>query len=143
MFIWDDVIAGAIKIIDKVIPDPQAKAEAQFKIMQLQQQGEFKQIETELALATAQTDINKVEAANPNLWVSGWRPAIGWTSALALFTYYVPYCITATIIWAHLCWTTGTLAARPDLGIADLIGLVASMLGVASLRTYEKKLGVN
>lgn len=142
MFGIDDLIGAGLKILDKVIPDPAQKAEAQLKLLQLQQAGEFKEMEIQLAMMTAQTDINKTEAANPNLWVSGWRPAIGWTSAIALFTYYVPYCITATVIWAHLCWTTGTLAQRPDLGIADLLGLVASMLGVAGMRTYEKKIGV-
>ena len=32
----------------------------------------------------AQIEINKVEAAHLSVWVSGWRPFIGWVAGLAL-----------------------------------------------------------
>lgn len=42
MFAIDDIINAGLKIIDKVIPDPTAKAEAQQKLLELQQNGELK-----------------------------------------------------------------------------------------------------
>lgn len=38
----DDIIATGLKIIDKVIPDPTAKAEAQLKLQELVQSGQLK-----------------------------------------------------------------------------------------------------
>ena len=37
MFGIDDIIGVGMKILDKVIPDPTAKAEAQAKLLELQQ----------------------------------------------------------------------------------------------------------
>lgn len=90
----------------------------------------------------AQVDVNKTEAAHGSLFVAGWRPAVGWTCAIALFCYYVPYILAATVLWVVQVWTTGQLVARPDLGIADLMGLVFALLGMSTLRTLEKAKGV-
>jgi hypothetical protein len=130
------------KILERFVPDPAQKAAAALELFKAQQAGEFKEADIQLQLLTAQTDINKIEAANLNTFVSGWRPAIGWVCAMSLFTYYVPYCIVSTVIWAHQCWITNALVQRPDLGIADLLGLVAAMLGIAGMRTAEKFRGV-
>ena len=35
-------------------------------------------------LAKAQIEVNKVEAASSSLWVSGWRPAVGWVCVLGM-----------------------------------------------------------
>lgn len=90
----------------------------------------------------AQLEVNKAEAASGSLFNGGWRPAIGWTCALSLFCYYVPYVLAATILWIVQVVQTGTLMPRPDLGIADLLGLVFAMLGMSSLRTAEKMKGI-
>lgn len=136
-------IADLIKDgLDRIIPDPTQRAAATFQLEQLKQAGEFKDIDSQLAMALAQDDTNKVEAASGNLFVSGWRPAIGWVCAASLFTYYVPYCLVATVVWAHQVWVAQSLVARPDLGIADLIGLLSAMLGIAGMRTAEKFRGV-
>ena len=42
---------------------------------------EAKALELEGLAQKAQTDINLVEAQNPKLFVSGWRPAVGWLCA--------------------------------------------------------------
>lgn len=90
----------------------------------------------------AQIDLNKTEAATGSLFVGGWRPAIGWTCAIALFCYYVPYVLAATVLWIWQVIQTGQLVTRPDLGIADLLGLVFAMLGMSTLRSAEKLKGV-
>ena len=35
-------------------------------------------------IAKAQIEVNKVEAASSSLWVSGWRPAVGWVCVLGM-----------------------------------------------------------
>ncbi len=94
------------------------------------------------AIDLAQIDVNKTEAQHASMFVAGWRPAIGWTCAAALFCYYVPYVLAATILWIWQVIQTGQLVTRPDLGIADLIGLVLAMLGMSGLRSAEKMRGV-
>lgn len=136
MSIWE-IIAGPIfKIVDKLIPDPQAKAQAQLQILQMQQAGEFKELETQVQLAKAQTDINQEEAKNPSLFVSGWRPAVGWTCVLGL--------IYTFIVQPLLSWysANGKFSAPPALDMGTLLMLLGGMLGLGGMRTVEKINGV-
>ena len=70
------------KLIDKFFPDPTQAAKAKADLLQMQVQGELQQM-------AGQLEINKVEAANTSVFVSGWRPAIGWVCAVALFYQYL------------------------------------------------------
>lgn len=56
------------KLIDKLIPDPAAKAKAQFDLLQLQQQGEFKDEENRFSAIIA-------EAKSEDKWTSRARPS--------------------------------------------------------------------
>lgn len=51
------LISAGVSIIDKVIPDPEAKAEAQRRLIELQQNGELAKIANE-------TELLKVEQGN-------------------------------------------------------------------------------
>lgn len=103
---------------------------------------DLREKEIEQKIDLAQIEVNKIEASTGSLFNGGWRPAIGWTCAISLFCYYVPYVLAATILWIWQVIQTGQLVTRPDLGIADLIGLVMAMLGMSTLRTAEKVKGV-
>lgn len=103
---------------------------------------DLREKELDQAVDLAQIEVNEAEAATGSLFNGGWRPAIGWTCALALFCYYVPYILAATVLWVATVVQTGQLVSRPDLGIADLLGLVLSMLGMSTLRTAERFKGV-
>lgn len=118
------------KIIDALGLDPAAKAKAALDLATLQQNGELDRLAKEVGLLQDQIEVNKIEAGSSSLFVSGWRPAIGWVCAAALFSYYVPYVVAATVLWIIVVIHTGQLVARPDLGIADLIGLLGAMLGI-------------
>jgi hypothetical protein len=37
----------------------------------------------------AQLEVNKVEAAHKSLFVSGWRPAVGWVCVLGMFGNFI------------------------------------------------------
>ena len=137
------VVGGLIKdIVDRAFPDKTEAARINAQLQANMTQERLAQLQADLQLALGQQDINKVEAANPSIFVSGWRPAIGWSCAVAIFTYYVPYAIATTGMWVYQCIHTSTLVARPDFGITDLLGLVGTLLGLAGMRTAEKFKGV-
>lgn len=101
-------------------------------------EAEAKLLEMEFIAQKAQTDINLVEARNPNLFVSGWRPFIGWVCGVALAWQFLGHPI---FIWAIKL--SGSTLEPPKLDTDGLMGLVIAMLGMGSLRTYEKFKGVN
>jgi Holin of 3TMs, for gene-transfer release len=129
-----DPISAALDLgntlITRIFPDPAQADQAKLKLLELQKSGE-------LAQMTAQTDINKVEASNPSLFVSGWRPAIGWVCALALAYQYLLRPLSGTI--ASLFGVT--LPPLPGLD-ENLWQLMMGMLGMGGLRTFEKIQGV-
>lgn len=138
MSIWDTVAAPIIAIINKIVPDKAAAAQAVATLQQLQVQGalqeEFAQLQ---AVTSAQSDVDKVEAANANTFVSGWRPAIGWICGAALASQYI---LRPVLQWGF------TIAHQPLPtlpGIDDnLWQLMFGLLGLGTLRTFEKVKGV-
>lgn len=134
-----DVLLGPTfgKIIDKIFPDPAAKAQAQLAMIQAQQAGEFKEIDAQLAMAKGQTDTNLAEASNTKLFVSGWRPFIGWICGLGLASQFIvaPFATWAATLIGHP-------VTFPTLDLGTLMTLLAGMLGLGTLRTTEKINGV-
>ena len=118
------------KVIDRVIPDPAAAAEAKLKLATLEQNGE-------LTAMLAQTDTNKVEAASDSVFVAGWRPSVGWVCSGALAFQFI---IAPTIQWGMALY--GKDVVLPPLDTGTLIALLMSMLGVGGMRTIEKLNGV-
>src|ERR1700679_698212 len=89
MGVFDMVAAPILDIVNKLIPDPAAKAQMQLEVAQLAQQTEFKELDNQLATTAQQTDTNKVEAASTSLFVAGWRPFIGWICGSTLAYTYI------------------------------------------------------
>jgi len=91
---------------------------------------------------TNQVEINKIEAASPSWWNSGWRPYIGWILGTSLGVYFIPMFVIGTWLWARQVIGTGICAPPPDLGIGQVISLLGGMLGFGTFRLLEKKWGV-
>lgn len=131
-----ELVAAGMKVLDKVLPDPAAKAAAQLELLKLQQAGEFKAMEAELALSLAQTDINKVEAGSEDNFVRRWRPAMGWCCVAIFAANYigVPF----------LAWISPffEIPPPPRLEMGEVLPVLLGMLGLGGLRTIEKKAGV-
>jgi hypothetical protein len=77
-------------------------------------------------LAKGQLEVNKVEAAHKSLFVSGWRPAIGWISGFAL--------MYSTILAPIL----GIWFVVPPVDSSLLTTVLMGMLGLGAMRTVEK-----
>lgn len=127
------------KVLDRILPDPQAKAEAQLKLAQLAHTGDLAMLDAEVKLATAQTAVNQVEAANPKPFVSGWRPMVGWVCATGMASAFV---VGPFFTWASAWIATGHPGPWPTLDTGTLMTCLMGMLGLGTLRTYEKKNGV-
>lgn len=126
MFGFDDVLKEGLGIINKFIPDRNeaAKAAAEYETALLNIQAQQ---------AIAQTEVNKIEAGNDNVFIAGWRPFIGWTCGIAFAYHYVVQPIVLLI-----CAMTSTPVAKPDFDMNTLLTVLLGMLGLGGLRTYEK-----
>src|SRR4030042_267363 len=45
----------------------------------------------EAELMKAQIEVNKIEASSTSIFVAGWRPAVGWVCACALFYHFIGF----------------------------------------------------
>ena len=91
-----------------------------------------------IELAKAQIELNTQGAKHRSIWVAGWRPFIGWVLGLGLFFYYPVRFAVATYLWVKEVLESGLLVDYP-IDAADMIQMVLAMLGMAGLRSYEKK----
>lgn len=107
----------ATSVINKIWPD--------------KTQQEKDQLAAAVALVNGQIDINKAEATNPNWFVSGWRPYIGWICGTGLGYQFLVYPILIAYV---------PKIVQLDMG--TLLTLLGGMLGLSIQRTYEKVQGV-
>lgn len=123
-------------LIERFLPDPEKKAAAQLELLKMQQSGELAALAATTDLAKAQLAVNEKEAQNASLFVSGWRPAIGWVCALALFYQFI-----LRPLGVFVAQYVGHPIPNPP-GLDDTLWqLLFGMLGLGSLRTFEKVKG--
>ena len=121
-------------LIDRLFPDPAAKAAAQLELLKMQQAGELAQLAAETDLAKLQIQTNIEEAKSTNWWVAGWRPAIGWVcgAGLAYAALVEPCARFAAKVWFG--YTGDCPVIDTDLTLQILMG----MLGLGAMRSVEK-----
>ena len=133
---WPAILAAATTIIDKVIPDAQAAADAKLRAMELAQKGELAVLDADLRLALGQMEINKAEAATDR-FRGGWRPAVGWCCVAGLAYQF--------LVQPLLPWVVALFGAQvPPLPAIDndtLMVLLTGMLGLGGMRTFERVKG--
>lgn len=109
----------ATSVINKIWPDKSEQERAQ------------------LAMATSvvmgQMEINKVEAANPSRFVSGWRPFIGWVCGAGCAWNW----IGLPMLKAG-CAIGRVAVDLSPADVAEMMPLLVAMLGLGGYRTYEK-----
>ena len=132
------------KVLDVLGLDPQVKLEATQKMAELTQTGELARLAADTDLEKimlqndgAQINANNTEASNSNLFVSGWRPFIGWICGVGL-AWHVFLASMVTfgdqVFGGHL--------VAPGVPWEDLKWTLGIMLGFGGLRTWEKFRGV-
>ena len=130
-----DPISAALDLgttlINKIFPDPAQASEAKLKLLEMQQNGE-------LAQMTSQTDINKIEASNTSIFVSGWRPFVGWVCGSAFALHYLLMPVVNFVIVMN-----GSKEVILSFDMQTLLTLLMGLLGLGGMRTYEKVQGVS
>ena len=113
----------ATSVINKIWPDKSDQ--------------EKQQLAAAVMVVQGQLDVNRVEAANPSMFVAGWRPAVGWVCALALlYQFFIrPLLAFIFVVAGH------PLPVLPGID-NTLWELLFGMLGLGGLRTVEKVKGV-
>ena len=84
-------------------------------------------------LAKGQLEVNKVEAASASLFVSGWRPAVGWVCVLGMAGNFIVIPISNFIL--ALVDSTVTI---PLIDTATMMPVLMGMLGLGAMRSAEK-----
>ena len=120
MSILNSLIKPITSLLDKVIEDKDIKNNIAFELATMAER--YAQ-----ELSKGQLEVNKVEAAHNSLFVSGWRPAIGWICGLAL--------LYSTILAPIL----GIWFTVPPVDSSLLTSVLMGMLGLGAMRSYEKK----
>ena len=88
------LIEAGLRIIDKIIPDPTAKAEAKLRLLEVQQTGDLAEVEAAMNVVVA-------EAKSEHALTSQWRPItmLVFTAIVANNYIIAPY-LSATFGWS-------------------------------------------
>lgn len=98
---------------------------------------EKEQLAAAVMVVQGQLDINKVEAGNPNWFVSGARPFIMWVCGFGCAWNW----IGLPVVKASLA-IAGHPIALAAADLSEMMPLLLGMLGLGGLRTVEKVQGV-
>ena len=130
---WTLLIDPIARLLDKLIPDPEARARAQIELMKSERQFDLEEFRLAVSADQMQADINRQEAAHPNLFIAGWRPFIGWVCGVAFAYHFVLQPLLAFAIANN-----GGEAKLPAFDMDALSTVLMGMLGLGGLRTIEK-----
>ena len=116
------------KVIDSVHTSEEEKGKIKIKLQELENEINSKQMEVNLADAkSTATDISGILQRS-------WRPLIGFSAALGIFFEYV----LKPFIVFFLGVFNIEVGPLPQMNMEQLMPLVMALLGMASLRTFEK-----
>ena len=117
-------------LLDKFIPDADEKAKLAHEIATLAERQAHE-------IAKAQIEVNKTEAASASLFVSGWRPAVGWVCVGGLgFNFLI---VPLGNFYLNI---TGSTIVIPALDLSQMMTVLLGMLGLGAYRSFEKVKGV-
>lgn len=125
--------------LDKFVANPQAKAEALFKLQELAAKQDSEQLQAEVQRIMGQIEINKIEAASEDKFTKRPRPFIMWVCGISLaYSFLIePFMrFIAQVIFHY----SGPF---PVLQMGELTTILMGLLGLGAMRTLEKVKGVS
>ena len=124
-----DLVTIGAKLLDKIIPDKDARERAQAELIKAAQDQDFQR-------DMAQIELNKEEAKS-DPFRGGWRPFVGWTCGVAFAMHFVLFPVVNFFL-VGAGYEQITVAFDMDTLLTVLLG----MLGLGGLRTVEKWKGI-
>jgi len=126
MSLVGQLVGPVTGLLDKFIEDKDQKAMLAHKIATMSE-------EHHQDLMKAQLEVNKVEAGHSSLFVSGWRPFIGWTCGLGMFGNFI------TIPFSNFVLAlAGIDIVIPLVPLETMMPVLMGMLGLGAMRSFEK-----
>ena len=130
MSILKSLIQPVTSILDKFIPDADTKQKIAHEIATMAEKYAHES-------AMAQIEVNKTEARHRNLFVAGWRPAVGWVCVLSMASNFLV--IPMANFTLALADSTVNI---PLIDLSTMMPVLLGMLGLGAFRTVEKTKGV-
>jgi len=124
------VVKGFMDGFDNLFTSDEERAKAELKMTKLLSEPHMIQAMTNLK-----------EAEHPSLFVSGWRPALGWLCVVLLAYAWIGR--DFIIIGLGLFDQTDIVEQLPGIDAGEIMTLVLALLGLGMTRTYEKIKGVS
>jgi len=124
--IVESVVGVAGKVLDKFVEDKDLKRKLE---------AELKSQIISLDLAQAQANIE--QAKHSSVFIAGARPAIMWICAFGLGWQFIFQPVT---VWLFTAFNSDIVL--PMLETEGLMPLTLSLLGLGSMRTFEKHKGI-
>lgn len=129
-------------LVERLVPDPVARTQAEQALTQLIAQREQALITALQKESEQQNAINLVEAQSPSIFVAGWRPACAW---ICTFGFAYSFILAPIVAWfsAIVGVALGiALPVPPSLDNGSLMTMLLGLLGLGGLRAAEKINGV-
>ena len=126
MSILASLVGPVTSLLDKFIPDADKKNAIAFELATLAEKHAQE-------LAKGQLEVNKTEAAHKNLFVAGWRPAVGWVCCLGMASNF----IVIPMVNFALALSSSPITV-PLIELSEMMPVLLGMLGLGAMRTVEK-----
>ena len=124
------LIAPVAGLLDKFIEDKDQKNALAHEIATMAQKHAQEN-------AKAQIEVNKTEAGHKSLFVSGWRPAVGWVCCIGMASNFL------VIPMANFALALAqSPVVVPVLQLSEMMPVLLGMLGLGGMRSAEKFKGV-
>jgi len=126
MGLLDSVLEIGSKILDRVIPDANARALAKEELERALNDQDFQ-------IAMEQIKINAIEAQSESFFKSGWRPSVGWICSIAFGLHFV-----ILPLFNYFLMLCGKQPILVPFQMDTLLTVLLGLLGMGTLRTVEK-----
>ena len=121
------VIESVGKVAEHFVTTDKERMAMELEAKKLEQQNDM-----------AQIGVNTEEARSNSLFVSGWRPFVGWVCGFGLA--YVGIILPLGQFIASVVY--GYTGKFPEIDTSITMQVLFGMLGLSGMRTYEKTKGV-
>ena len=125
------LLGPATQLLDKFVEDKDKKNELAHEIATMAERHAQE-------LAKGQLEINKEEAKHRSIFVSGWRPSVGWVCSIAMAYHFV----LQPLIVFGVTIAGVAIPELPKFDMNSLMTVLMGMLGLGGLRTFEKTKGL-
>ena len=133
-----ELLIGPITgLLDKVIPDKDAREKMAHEIATMAERHAHE-------VTKLQIELNKQEAAHKSIFVAGWRPGAGWVCVVGMaMNFLITPLANLALTALQIVDVDGNLVVVPMIDLTVMMPVLLGMLGLGTLRTYEKRNGVS